>query len=337
METAEPRLPQELERIVFLIAAHNDRQKTLPALMLVARRVRHWLQDIVYDTVILGELGFYRDSRSPIHQPPRFPAGPQTLHVRNFLITNSHQKDSEPNWVYLLQKCHNIENFAMWCYINDGLDVLSLLTSAIHSPLRTVVPHGLLRLSASLMDLFPDARVDFNHPILKDVTHLESLDFLGELEGRWVDGNNYACMPNLRYLFIFSFECDVLRFFEVLGRLLEECKTLELLILPDNVDDVQIHVDALLQRTRRIVQLDGTVEHVQEDRVVIYRGPFTPRGVTEDWYEGATGNDDMWTHSEKILLRRRRRRELEMLSWGSLVDSDADVDIGEWLSALERR
>ncbi|KAF8643386.1 hypothetical protein AX16_009049, partial [Volvariella volvacea WC 439] len=36
----EPRLPQELERVIFELAARNDRNGPIPVLMRVAHRVR---------------------------------------------------------------------------------------------------------------------------------------------------------------------------------------------------------------------------------------------------------------------------------------------------------
>ncbi|KAF8642961.1 hypothetical protein AX16_009291 [Volvariella volvacea WC 439] len=229
---AEPRLPQELGRIIFQMAAREDRIKTLPALMKVAHRVRNWIKQVVYDTVVLEDED-YLTSQTPWPHSLRFPSVP------------------------------------------EAYDALSALTSAIRSPLRT--------------------RMDFHHDIFESITHLEFLNFLGETNGQWVDGNNYGKEA----------------IFEFLGKLLEECKSLEILILSEDFD-FEEHVNTLLHNTRRLLRSDGTVE-------------------------GVTGENDMWAHSEKILQRRRRKRALEMVSRNFLVDADTDETLGELLIAMEAR
>ncbi|KAF8649087.1 hypothetical protein AX16_006034 [Volvariella volvacea WC 439] len=99
MGLAEPRLPEELERIIFEIAAREDRSRMLPTLLQVARRVREWLQAIIYKTVILEDSEFYETSKSPIYRPPRFPSGAQTLYIKNLLVSGlDNGVKSEPHW-----------------------------------------------------------------------------------------------------------------------------------------------------------------------------------------------------------------------------------------------
>ncbi|KAF8642963.1 hypothetical protein AX16_009293 [Volvariella volvacea WC 439] len=333
----EPRLPQELERIIFLIAARNDRDRTLLVLMQVARRVRSWLQELVYETVVLGEPEFYLESKSPLHHPARFPSGPQTSYVRNFLVYSHMLNESEPYWVDLLPECHNIENFGMWCISSrvKTKNIISLLTSAIQSPLRTVPSCGLLRLSASLVDLFPDGSVEFNHLVFKDLTHLELLDFPSESDGKWVEGNNLGCLSQLRYLAVASFDFSYAFPIDILRKCLEECKSLEVLRYPDKTEDYE--TEQLLNSIPRIMNIDGTMQEVPEDRVVVRRGPFLYDDEwTTDWYKGTVGGEDIWVQSEKVVLRKRWRRELGIISWNSLVDSDANVNLGDWLIAMEK-
>ncbi|KAF8647505.1 hypothetical protein AX16_006661 [Volvariella volvacea WC 439] len=327
----EPRLPQELERIIFEIAAHDDRNRALPMLMRVARRVRDWLQAIVYDSIVLNDPSFYTTSRSPLHHPPRFPSGPQTLYVRNLLVVRTFNKvESEPEWGDFLPQCHNLQDLAIWTDIVP--DTLSLLTSTIQSPLRTVRPCGLLRLSVSLANLFPGGLADFNHEIFKSITHLEVLEFSRESGGQWIEGNNYGCLTSLQYLSAFSFDSDMPYPKEILTRCLEECKALRVLILPfyaGGVEEV---------KTRRILESDGTICEIPDDRMVVHGGLLIPNDMwSSTWYRGAIGGDDFWIQAEKTVQRRRWKRELKKVLWNSIVDSSAEVDLGEWLTAMETR
>ncbi|KAF8649077.1 hypothetical protein AX16_006024 [Volvariella volvacea WC 439] len=329
----EPRLPQELERIIFEIAARNDRDKTMPVLMLVARRVRDWLQPIRYETLVLDSSLFDQLSESPLILPPRLPSRPQALHVRNLLVTGYQPKNLAFDWIEdLLPQCPNLQDLAIWCITPITSNILSLLTSAIQSPLRTVTSRGLIRLSASLAELFPDGHTDFHHEVFKDLTHLEVLDFPRESRGQWIEGNNYASLPSLRYLSIALFDPDFSFPTEMLRKCLEECKFLEVLILPEGADQGLV----LLNGTREIVDSNGSVRTVAEDRVVVYEGPFKPKeGWTELWCSGVSGGDDPWIHAERIVQRRRKKKELDTSMWVSMLDPDADVDLGGWLTAME--
>ncbi|KAF8649078.1 hypothetical protein AX16_006025 [Volvariella volvacea WC 439] len=292
------------------------------------------LQAILYETVVLGDQDFHRESKSPLHHPPRFPSGPQTAFVRNLVIADwdaGFTSELEPTWRDLLPQCYNLQHFAIWAH-HYAPYVLPVLTMVLHSPLCTVSSHGLLRLSAPLKELFPHGSMNFHHEIFKYLTHLEVLEFSSETGGQWLEGNNYGCLPSLRYLFAFSFDWDFPFPSEVLLKCLTECKTLEMLILQEPNDRNPGQVNSFLQATRprQTVNFDGMAEEVPEDRVIVYRGPFIPgEGWTEDWYRGTLGGDDVWIQSKKILQRRRRKRELEANLWYLLVNSDAECSFGK--------
>ncbi|KAH8829203.1 hypothetical protein DL96DRAFT_1708356 [Flagelloscypha sp. PMI_526] len=50
----EPRLPDELEELIFKILAWSHRPSA-PTLILVARHVKHWIQPILYSQIFLGD------------------------------------------------------------------------------------------------------------------------------------------------------------------------------------------------------------------------------------------------------------------------------------------
>ncbi|KAF8649075.1 hypothetical protein AX16_006022 [Volvariella volvacea WC 439] len=222
---------------------------------------------------------------------------------------------------------------AIW-YGRVGSDgVLSLLTSAIRSPLRET-PHGLLRLSASLMELFPAQPVNFKHPIFRDLTHLELLDFPRGCE-RWSEQNNIGCLSNLRYLFITYFNSRLILHIGdhlplgFLRRFLKECASLDILVLPVEDRYGVYYADVLSKDFRWTVDSMGALQMVAEDRVALYERPFPPGdGWSEYWYRGAAGGEDIWVHSEKVVQRRRWKRESKNSLWESMVDCDEDVSLG---------
>ncbi|KAF8652778.1 hypothetical protein AX16_004170 [Volvariella volvacea WC 439] len=325
----EPRLPRELERIIFEMAAHIDRHKELRVLRLVARRVRSWLEPLLYEIVILQGALLYQDTKSFFyHHRPSYPSGSDRRHVKYLLVYGISKTPAEPDWKELLPDCHNLQDLALWCHLIS--DTLAILTSIIHSPLRTAPP--LFRLSISLGALFPDGKVDFHHDVLKHLVYLDVLDHPSQLGG-WVEGNNYASLKNLRCLAFAYFTSEFSFPTEVLTKCLEECEALELMILPSR-HDVKHNVSRLPKT--RTVRVNGTVKKVPEDRVVVYSGPTgNGEGWGEDWYRGAERGVDFWSHSMEVVRRRRCRRELKSEIWGPMSDDDSDIDLGECLNVME--
>ncbi|KAF8656650.1 hypothetical protein AX16_002455 [Volvariella volvacea WC 439] len=319
VDSAEPRLPPELERVIFEMAAYNDRNRgDILMLMRVARRTRSWLEPILYEIAIFTTSNGESDEEPEYKFYRSFPRPPhisQMRYVRHLLLEagGAEEGDEDPNDPLL--QCVNLENFAMWGNLRPS--VLKNLLALIHSPHRTV-PHGLLRLSGSLFKLFPNRQIDFNHEVLRELTHLDAVGHSSVSE--WKEGNNYACLKNLRYLSL-SFPDVYPRLKDTVRRCLAECPALEILLILlldmigslgqfDNGESGFGGFMDELPKVRRKVRLDGTVEEVPEDRVVVYHhdeiclGDFSWVG---DWVEGAVGGDDLWTRAEKVVKERRRR------------------------------
>ncbi|KAF8647804.1 hypothetical protein AX16_006536 [Volvariella volvacea WC 439] len=214
----EARLPQDLERVIFEIAAYNERS-AIPTLQEVARRVKVWVEPILNEIFIVhggnnfdtGDADAWFYYNRPEHPPDLQP------YIRHLLI----EFGTRPGAEYILQRCYNVQNLTIWGFRSVTLDGIVEL---LHSPHRTVSPPGLLRLSAEMLQLFPEKKVDFNLDILQELTHLDVLD----ASVGWQDGNNYACLKNLRYL-AFQMVSDGIPV--IIQRCLEECKALEVLLL----------------------------------------------------------------------------------------------------------
>ncbi|KAF8650733.1 hypothetical protein AX16_005106 [Volvariella volvacea WC 439] len=309
----QPRLPPELEHVIFRMAALGRRCR-LPVLMRVARRVRHWLEPLLFEIVVLpdsdsacyfdnGTTKLYCDLR-------RYPSGPQKLHVKSLMVEDL-RGEFGPSWAEFVPKCYNLQNVALWYHHTPrNANVLADLTMIVRSPSRTVCG-GLRRLSAMLAHLFPGGEVDFNHEVLRDLTHLQVLDHLGtNCLKEWREGNNFGCLRKLRYLY-FEAYFPV----ETVKRCLESCEALELVAVHEAwgmyMGPPEAGPKNGIPEMRRKVRPDGTVEEVREDRVVMLR--MLPAGMwITDWIKDAAGEDCMWTEAERAIeMYREKTRSSE--------------------------
>ncbi|KAJ6489992.1 hypothetical protein C8R45DRAFT_1096958 [Mycena sanguinolenta] len=115
IDLIDTRLPPELEHKIFEIAA-LARPKSIPALMLVARRVKCWVEPLLYRIVFL---------RAPHqHAPPKFSLPTFSVdalertsheffgHVRNLFISAATEETAVKSW---LLACPNTTNlYAMF-------------------------------------------------------------------------------------------------------------------------------------------------------------------------------------------------------------------------------
>ncbi|KAF8646621.1 hypothetical protein AX16_007122 [Volvariella volvacea WC 439] len=306
----EPRLPQELERFIFELAARSDRSNTLFALMLVAHRVRAWVDPIRFEIMMIGSASWFRTPPKNIMHRYRLshPSGLQGALIGHLLYDTS--DDSGFDWNDFLPTCYNLQSLAIWGGRPGPLgSTLQTLTTLTRSSLRTVSPSGgLFCLSACLTHLFPGGNIDWTHPVLKDLTHLDVLDQPHEL-GEWVEENSPACLKRLRYLLFGDINTGHPSTVDFLTKCLERCSALELMILPGNI---YVEKDeSLLPQTRRILGPDGTVKTVPEDRVVINDSVHGFDDWVIDWYRGATGGEDIWIKCEMIAKQRRRSRDID--------------------------
>ncbi|KAF8643543.1 hypothetical protein AX16_008977 [Volvariella volvacea WC 439] len=293
----EPRLPQDLERTVFEFAAYSER-RSIPLLIQVARRVKAWLEPILYEIAILHGYDVYKGDAIAnfYYNCPLHPPGLQPHYIKHLLIEYGRRPGDE----YILKGCYNVQSLTIW-----GTEQVTWnhVVELLRSPRRTVSPPGLLRLSAAMLKLFPQREVDFNHDILQDITHLDVLD----ASAVWQEGNNYACLKHLRYLSFQEISDGIL---VILRRCLEECKALEVLLLYYSQWGVDERVANQLPRVRRVARPNGVVEEIEEDRVVIlphediFQHNFS---WIDDWIRGVTGGEDLWLRAERIVKERRQK------------------------------
>ncbi|KAJ7759701.1 hypothetical protein B0H14DRAFT_2974459 [Mycena olivaceomarginata] len=165
MSDPERRLPAELERKIFELAAHA-RSKSIPTLLLVARRVKTWLEPILYSVVVFS---------NPIHghvcfEPVQFSSIIQSQeisqHVRHLFASHEFGR---PHLDLVLASCSAVQNLAIPGLQPDHLPFLSTM------PLR--------RLSTAITNAFPaNALMDFP-------------DYAS-----WEEWKGLALIPNLTHL-----------------------------------------------------------------------------------------------------------------------------------------
>ncbi|KAF8201877.1 hypothetical protein K438DRAFT_1965329 [Mycena galopus ATCC 62051] len=261
---AEPRLPVELERHIFEIAAHLH-SKSIPKLLLVAQRVKIWVTPILYRVVVVysyllpGHLSFDFP-----HFISAIQSQPISEHIRNLFISHDVRAPPSPeDLVHALASCSAVQN-------------LALLYSAEpdHLPLLSAMP--LCRLCISLKDVFPRTDIDFFHSIFSHLTHLELRD---HLEGAtWAQWKGLALIPNLTHL-----ACWMERSIAILEGALAACPRLQVLVYL-YWGGAGIGLELLAHDIRFLCIL-------------------APNSVA-DWQIGASGGDDFWVRAETFIAQR---------------------------------
>ncbi|KAJ6481923.1 hypothetical protein C8R45DRAFT_1003463 [Mycena sanguinolenta] len=214
----ESRLPPELERQIFEIAA-NSHSKSIPTLLLVARRVKIWLEPILYNVVFL----------SPSPSGFEFQSPAISQHVRHLCITYA---EVSPRCLDpILANYSAVQNLALAGRHSGLLPFISAM------PLR--------RMSTNLANLFSSGGIDFMHPLFSRITHLQVWDNLDTT--RWEDWRGLAAIPNLTHLaFLMT------KSFLIFQNTLAACPGLKVLIYQYSSlsDNPEFGVESLAHDTR---------------------------------------------------------------------------------------
>ncbi|KAJ7112022.1 hypothetical protein C8R43DRAFT_1242832 [Mycena crocata] len=204
-----PNLPLELEREIFEMAAHSgDRPQSILTLMLVASRVKFWLEPILYRTVAMYGVGHQERLLACLQfKDPIFLRNS----VRNLLLSGVAPKHHK----WLLNTCSKVRNL----FIADDV------------ALEDFPPVSSLRLKELHCDLtflfIGEKDIDFRHGLFAHITHLRLYDYFTSTcdQDLW---SGLTLIPHLSHLAV-EF-CDPVPF---LSRLLKTCKSLRVLLLSD--------------------------------------------------------------------------------------------------------
>ncbi|KAJ7604475.1 hypothetical protein FB45DRAFT_51216 [Roridomyces roridus] len=264
-ERVEPRLPLELEQTIFVLTAYVD-PLSVPILMLVAWRVKDWVERLQYRVILFsgGLAGLDGERMYPHEDDDSFSRllslSPSLLRdsVRHLCLCQLPHHDVEA----LVTACPNVED--LWGG-PERLDAIGAL------PLK--------RLHASLVPLFFPKPIEFQHPLFSRLTHLEIFDRQVSVElASW---SGLAVLPHLTHL-AFNDE-DFLYIFPDILRL---CPSLKVLALVLAYHGHPPRVSEELARDPRFVWM-MCAQFIQ------------------DWHMGALSGADYWTRAEDFVARRR--------------------------------
>ncbi|KAJ7629604.1 hypothetical protein B0H17DRAFT_545601 [Mycena rosella] len=159
---SEPRFPPDLEREIFEICALS-RPRTIPSLMLVASRVKEWVEPLLYRIIAVS------DSRNESLPPFTCDILVRTIrakpvhflakYVRHLYLTPGRRNDRE-HVSDILPACTGVTSlFTLWA-LHDAV-FLTLLENM----------HSLRQLAVSVSSLFVPNN-GFEHRLFRNITHL---------------------------------------------------------------------------------------------------------------------------------------------------------------------
>ncbi|KAJ7461205.1 hypothetical protein FB451DRAFT_490457 [Mycena latifolia] len=266
----QPAFPPELERQIFEVSALS-RRVSIPKLMLVAWRVKEWLEPLLYRTVALTNSRGYLMGMD-VAEYPRFTSQillgaiqtkpPTFFHdcVRNVFFLH----ESEDNLQAILSVCTGVEN--LWI-MADYDNLLPVFASLWLKHLYTSLP--------PFFDAFPTS-----HSFFSQITHLELFDSMADIDmGSW---SRLSLIPQLTHL---AFTDGAL--IPTCSSLLETCSCLSVLVYLESWDEISYGSYAVaLQKDVRFVAM----------RSDYFLG---------DWLTGVYSGLDYWSQAESFIAKRR--------------------------------
>ncbi|KAJ7093614.1 hypothetical protein C8R43DRAFT_964553 [Mycena crocata] len=285
--------PLELERDILETAAQTH-LGDIPRIILVARRVRTWIEPLLYRIV---EFDDPKDTLSFL-DAIRAKSASVITNVKKIhsLRLSSTQFQTSDDIQLLLETCSGVNNL-MLCnqYSYSVLTAPSLptLLAAMH----------LRRLTVQLDQLFTPQPIDFDHPLFMQITHLHLLSPVEDTVFELRTLSDLEAMPRLTHLAFdpprpnaghgVSIFWTCLRF-----RSSDQLK-LKVVVLTQPNPHIYSYVPveaALLAKMMELVPY-----------VVILALPHP----LVDWKTGAQGGDDIWTRGEALVdLPKEIRGEL---------------------------
>ncbi|KAJ6542550.1 hypothetical protein B0H10DRAFT_1970496 [Mycena sp. CBHHK59/15] len=273
---ADPTLPPELERQIFEIAAFLH-PESMPALLGVARRVKIWIEPLLYEVLCISldddqtERMF---QQQPVLQHP-LDAIHSLIKSRPSSFFHDHVRHIS-FWDYGLYPADDIIEILAVCDATVNLTLLSVTGGP--ELLSLLGALQLQRLTVAFNLLFP--ALDFAHPLFAQITHLDVYDNDG-----WETWSNVSQIPRLTHLSFHESQIPN----PVCQGALTHCKALEVLVI--------------VCSTQYILDNDAP------DRAALAPDPrFVMLVVVDplvDWETGARGGEDYWDRAEAFVEKRR--------------------------------
>ncbi|KAJ7900550.1 hypothetical protein B0H14DRAFT_3852369 [Mycena olivaceomarginata] len=271
-----PILPVELEKEIFQMAAYS-RPLSIPCLMLVARRVKIWVEPLLFQVVVLSRHQCLDKTFIPYTYPiaddddfSSIQSQPTSVlrdSVRHLLLLRVPKTVAE----FIVSASSTVED--LW--ISTAEPIAFLL------PFIGILP--LKRLYCDLKELFAHkAQIDFGHPLFSRLTHLELFDQKAT--------DSYFDLALIPYLTHLAFNVPGLLHMSL--TLLKTCKSLRVLVL--------------------VTLMPGHLSEMIVKREVLWQLSEDPRFVrmfclefVDDWKTGALTGSDYWSRAEDFIMQRR--------------------------------
>ncbi|KAJ6505114.1 hypothetical protein C8R45DRAFT_894504 [Mycena sanguinolenta] len=263
---SDPRLPLELERRIFEIAALACPTR-IPTVMLVARRVKFWVEPLLYRAVFLNYSTTHqllRDLNLPAFTADALERRPSNSfrYVGHLFIDDAVKRPTLKSW---LLACTGVTNLSAW--FNCASDILPSITSLTNIQYLTIDVRALC-----------STTVPF--PLFLTITHLELFDFTRAAEDS-VDRvwGNISLIPRLTHLALNPNLQHFLPHAALCGHTQLQC--IVFLSPRRSLDGSPLCDDS------RFVCIDEDMDYY------------------EDWLNGAVFGEDYWALADTFLAARR--------------------------------
>ncbi|KAJ7060805.1 hypothetical protein C8F01DRAFT_175231 [Mycena amicta] len=310
-----PHLPPELELIIFEMAARWE-PTSIPTLVLVAKRIREWIEPLLYRTLVFTSSDCATVKGMPgcdLDIFAQIVASKSEAFLRGAVKNVMAPSLTGNNIRAILKACPGLENiYIIWGNTLRGalLPAPSLPPSSKKESLGPDSPPcdptypPLRHLYCQLELLFDVANIDFaTHPTFQHVTHLELFgdpfeDFTDEVLAVSEGYSRVLTIPNLTHFAVN--DCPA---FSICAELLCGHSRLQLFV-------VLIH--------------ESSPRPGPEHRALTEDVRFVMMDVKEykdDWQYGRMTGDDYWARAEAFVARRRAGN----LSRDEYMFTDAEV------------
>ncbi|KAJ7651317.1 hypothetical protein FB45DRAFT_1051070 [Roridomyces roridus] len=264
VDDMDPRIPLDLERAIFELVALSH-PVHIPNLLLVASRIKTWLQPLLYRTVVVNcdppRVDGLRSYRPELFFQIAELHRPFLDSVRNLMLADANDEEM----ARILSACSHVQNL----YIGWPLD-------------RSPSDASLGALNAlPLRHLYCDTRYvlyqdgPFSQPSLANISHLELFDEVPEVE-HW---SKLVELPRLTHLCTGDYDAHFSAF------ALEKCEFLHVLVVTMSPRPSWDYSDV-----------------AKDSRFVMMK---MLSGLVEDWQRGALHGDDYWARAEDFIAKRR--------------------------------
>ncbi|KAJ7784777.1 hypothetical protein B0H16DRAFT_309635 [Mycena metata] len=270
LPSQHPKLPRELERLIFEMAASS--QGNICNLILVASRVKEWVEPLLY-RVIASE-NFAGRPIAPlntlVHKIGSKPSVFWSTSVKSLVFF------PDPT-------ARNLDNEALERILAACTGLVRLRTAPLHSRFLPALGNfsALRHLCTEITTLFGGVSlVDFAHPAFRNITHLELLDDVPDETAHQIC-NGLAHIPKLTHI---AFNAEVL--YRALFPLLHLFTHLRAIVLFGDDEEYDLNLPVGLTMDEHFISIE------QED-------------WHRDWLCGADTGEDFWALADEFLAARR--------------------------------